>query len=160
MSNINLRMARKAANFTQEQLAKALGVNRATVSKYETGEISPSVDQLIKICNILDVSFEELIGEDPGAKPSEIRQSMKLDFFIRELGYEFYDSYPDVGSETWLCVDNNKKKLYLLRPEDISMTENSIHDYTKFQIAELLKKGKEIPDTGGWFKGKKKSPQE
>ena len=152
MSNINLRKARKAANFTQEQLAKALGVNRATVSKYETGEISPSVDQLIKICNILDVSFEELIGDEPGAKPSEIRQSMKLDDYVRELGYEFHNSYPDVGSDAWLCVDNNEKKLYLLRPEDISMSENSIHDYAKFQMAELLKKGKEIPDTEGWFK--------
>ena len=152
MSNINLRNARKAVNLTQEQLAKELGVNRATVSKYETGEISPSVDQLIRICNILDVSFEELIGEEPSYKPSEIRQSMKLDDYVRELGYEFHDGYPDVDSETWLCVDNNEKKLYLLRPEDISMSGNYIHNYAKFQMSELLKKGKEIPDTGGWFK--------
>lgn len=152
MGNINLRTARKASKLTQEQLAKELGVNRATVSKYETGEISPSVDQLLKICNILDVSFEELIGDEPGLKPSEIRQSMKLDDYVRAFGYEFISSYPDVDSETWLCVDHNEKKLYLLHHEDISMSENFIHNYVKFQMTEILKKGKEIPDTGEWFK--------
>ena len=152
MSNINLRKARKAANLTQAQLAEELKVNRATVSKYETGEISPSVDQLIKICNILDVSFEELIGDTPGMKPSEMRQSMKLDDYVWELGYEFHASYPDVDSETWLCVDHNENRVYLLRPEDIFMSENSIHNYAKFQMTELLKKGKEIPDTDGWLK--------
>lgn len=155
MSNINLRNARKSAKLTQEQLAKELGVNRATVSKYETGEISPSVDQLIKICNILDVSFDELIGDEPGIKPSEIRQSMKLDDYVDALGYEFHGSYPDVDSETWLCVDNNTKKLYLLAPDEISAAEHSIHNYVKFQMTELIKKGTEIPDTGGWFKYKK-----
>lgn len=152
MKDNKLREIRKAAKFTQEQLANELGVNRATVSKYETGEISPSVEQLIKICNILDVSFEELLGGEPTAKPSEIRQSMKLDDYVRSLGYEFHVGYPDVDSETWLCVDNNQKKLYLLRHEDISMSGNSIHDYAKFQMTELLKKGNEIPDTEGWFK--------
>lgn len=152
MGNINLRAARKAANFTQEQLATKLGVNRATISKYENGEISPSVDQLIRICSILDVSFEELIGDEPRMRPSEIHQSMKLDDYIRALGYEFYGEYPDVDSDTWLCVDNNKKKLYLLLPSDVSALEKSLHDYAKYQIAELLNNANEIPDNGGWFK--------
>lgn len=155
MRNINLRNARKAANFTQDQLAKELGVNRATISKYENGEISPTVDQLIKICNILDVSFDELIDGEPGARPSEIRKSMKLDDYVKAFGYEFYDSYPDVDSETWLCVDRNEKKLYLLPPGEISAAEHSIRNYVKFQMTELVKKGTEIPDDGGWFNGKK-----
>lgn len=31
-----IRNARKAAGVTQEQLAEVLGINRATLSKYET----------------------------------------------------------------------------------------------------------------------------
>ena len=38
-----IRNARKAAGVTQEQLAEVLGINRATLSKYETGVIEPSV---------------------------------------------------------------------------------------------------------------------
>lgn len=154
MSNICLQKARKAAGFTQEQLAKKLGVNRATISKYETGEISPSVDQLIKISNILDVSFDELIGAEPDMKPSEIRQSMKLGDYVESLGYDFQDPYPDVDSKTALCVDYSQKKLYLLHSEDIISTESAIHAYAKFQMAELLQKGVEIPDTDGWLNDK------
>lgn len=51
----DIRKARKAAGLTQEALAKKLNVNRATISKYETGEISPTIDQLRNIANALDV---------------------------------------------------------------------------------------------------------
>lgn len=155
MGNINLRNARKATKLTQKQLAKQLGVNRATISKYETGEISPTVDQLLKICNILDVSFEELIGDNPGVKPSDIRQSMKLDDYVRSLGYSFYEPYPEADSITSLCVDENAKRLYLIPSSEILSCEKTLHDYAKFLITELIKKGTEIPDNGGWFNDKK-----
>lgn len=158
MSNFNLRSVRKKANLTQAQLAEKLGINRATVSKYETGEIVPSVDQIINICGVLDVSFEELFGENSGVKPSEIYQSLILDDYIRTLGYSFYDSYPDTDSNTSLCVDENAERLYLIPSGEILSCEKTLHDYAKFQIAELIKKGTEIPDNDGWFKDKKISP--
>lgn len=34
-----IRRARKAANLSQNELADILGINRATVSKYESGQI-------------------------------------------------------------------------------------------------------------------------
>lgn len=45
-----IRRVRKAAHVTQEELAKRIGVNRALISKYETGIIEPSVSQLQKNC--------------------------------------------------------------------------------------------------------------
>lgn len=155
MNVVHLRKARKAANLTQAQLAKELNVNRATISKYETGEISPSVEQLINICTVLDVSFEELIGEEPGPRPSEVYRSLKLTEYVRSLGYAFFEDYPDPGSGTCLCVDENARKLYLISPEDVLSCEKSLHGYANFQIAELIKNGKEIPDTDGWFEDKK-----
>lgn len=151
MSNFNLRQMRKSAGLTQAQLADKLKINRATVSKYETGEIVPSIEQVVNICAVLDVSFEELFGEKPGMKPSEVYQSIKLDDYVKSLGYEFHDSYPDAGSDTWLCVDNNEKKLYLLSKDDVEACEKFIQAYAKFQIADIIKKGKEIQDTDGWF---------
>ena len=135
-----------------------LKINRATVSKYETGEIVPSVEQIVNICAVLDVSFEELFGGEPGMKPSEVYQSVKLDDYVKSLGYEFYSDYPDSESGTTLCVDSNHERLYIVPSADILSCEKSLHDYAKFQIAELLKSGTEIPDTEGWFSPPNKKP--
>lgn len=46
---------------TQEQLAERLGVEAATVSRYETGHRALSLDQIFKVAAVLDVGVEQLI---------------------------------------------------------------------------------------------------
>ena len=58
-----MREIRRAAGKSQEELAKVLGVNRATVSKYETGVIEPSVSQLVQISKFLGVHFREFLDD-------------------------------------------------------------------------------------------------
>ena len=58
-----IRNARKAAGVTQEQLAEVLGINRATLSKYETGVIEQSVSQLKTIAAALRIDFYVLANE-------------------------------------------------------------------------------------------------
>lgn len=57
-----IRQARKAAGLTQEQLATLLGINRATLSRYENGEIDPPTSQIKRIAKVLDISLSELVG--------------------------------------------------------------------------------------------------
>lgn len=57
-----IRQARKAAGITQEELAHILGINRATLSKYESGVIEPSISQLLSIASALNTSLPELLG--------------------------------------------------------------------------------------------------
>lgn len=57
MNYQELRRARKAARITQDELAASLGINRATVSKYETGIIEPPLSQLEKIADLLNVDI-------------------------------------------------------------------------------------------------------
>lgn len=93
-----IRKARKAAGVTQEQLAEVLGVNRATLSKYETGAIEPSVSQLKTIAAALRVDFYVLADEignewfDEGFKFAA-KGSDLLDAIIHEkrkkIGYNF-----------------------------------------------------------------------
>lgn len=59
-----IRKARKAAKITQEELAQIIGVNRATISKYENGDIVPSLAQLSKIARVLKTNVYEMIGKD------------------------------------------------------------------------------------------------
>ena len=62
--NNQIRRARKAAHITQEQLAKSLGINRATLSRYESGEIDPPTSQLRRIAAALGTTVNWLLPPD------------------------------------------------------------------------------------------------
>ena len=62
MDSSRIRLARKTAKMTQAELADRIEVNRATVSKYETGEIMPSVEMLGHISDALGCDIEYLLG--------------------------------------------------------------------------------------------------
>lgn len=57
-----LRKLRKDNNMTQKQLADKLEITKATVSAYETNAKYPSIEVLIKISNIFNVSSDYLLG--------------------------------------------------------------------------------------------------
>lgn len=59
----NIKRIRKARNLTQDEVAEACEVDRATISKWETGEFSPRVDKLTKLANILSCTVDELLAE-------------------------------------------------------------------------------------------------
>lgn len=57
-----IKEARKNKGLTQEQLATAIGVKRAVISKYETGLVTPSVEQIEKIARELNISVGQIMG--------------------------------------------------------------------------------------------------
>lgn len=57
-----LRKLRKDNYLTQKQLADKLEITKATVSAYETNAKYPSIEVLIKISNIFNVSSDYLLG--------------------------------------------------------------------------------------------------
>lgn len=59
-----IKNARKRLGMTQNELAKKLGINRATLSKYETGQIDPTVSQLMKIADALNLPLFDLFFAD------------------------------------------------------------------------------------------------
>jgi transcriptional regulator with XRE-family HTH domain len=63
MNGEKLREARKGAGLTQDELASQLGINRSTISKYESGIIDPPVSQLKKIQEILRVDWKSLVDD-------------------------------------------------------------------------------------------------
>lgn len=70
---------RNDKNLSQGDLAERLDVSRQSVSKWENNTAVPDLDKLIKICDIFEISLDELTGrESPQAKPiskiEEIRE--------------------------------------------------------------------------------------
>ena len=59
---IRLRHERK---LTQEQLAGFIGVTKASVSKWETGQSTPDIAILPQLAAFFDVTIDELIGYKP-----------------------------------------------------------------------------------------------
>lgn len=59
-----LRAIRTEHNFTQQNMADALGIDRTTYTVYETGTAYPPIDRLCKIAQIYNVSLDFLVGAD------------------------------------------------------------------------------------------------
>lgn len=68
-----LKTLRKQRNISQADIANELGIKPAAVSKYETGRVPLSEDSIEKLCNMLNVTADELLGlaASSGASGSE-----------------------------------------------------------------------------------------
>lgn len=60
----NIKRARKAKGFSQEELAVRLNVVRQTVSKWENGLSVPDADVLPQMAELLDVPVSRLLGAE------------------------------------------------------------------------------------------------
>ena len=54
---INLRKLRAEINISQEELSKKSNVNATTIVRYEAGIIIPSLDKLVMILSVFNVSL-------------------------------------------------------------------------------------------------------
>jgi transcriptional regulator with XRE-family HTH domain len=57
---------RKLANLTQVQLADKLGIEKETVSRLETGMISPSLSRLEQLADIFECSVRQFFWHESG----------------------------------------------------------------------------------------------
>ena len=57
-----LREAIEYGSISQKELAEKLGINPSTVSKYMRLDKYPSLDTFANICEVLDISADEILG--------------------------------------------------------------------------------------------------
>ena len=92
---------RKKKNLTQEQLAEKLYITDRAVSKWERGLSLPDADKMLDLCNILDISINELFNgekinmKDEKKKTEELLLSMAKQEEInnKKLYINMYVSY-------------------------------------------------------------------
>ena len=58
---MRLRQIRKSKGISQLKLAMDLNTNQNTISRYETGEREPGIDELIKIADYFHISIDYLL---------------------------------------------------------------------------------------------------
>lgn len=61
---IRLRLAIKESGIQQKEIARLVGVSAQTVSKYMKTDVFPALDTLAKLCVVLDVSADYILGID------------------------------------------------------------------------------------------------
>lgn len=62
---------RKAKNLSQEDVADKLKVTRQTVSKWETNQSTPDFDKILPLCELFEISTEELLTGKKAEKGEE-----------------------------------------------------------------------------------------
>jgi len=60
----NLKLLRKSAHLTQQQVADALHISRVNYTRYETNAVNPDFDTLIALADFFDVSLDSLFNRD------------------------------------------------------------------------------------------------
>ena len=58
----NLKALRKAERISQERLAEKVGVSRQSVSKWETGEAYPEMNNIMALCTVFHCEITDLIN--------------------------------------------------------------------------------------------------
>lgn len=74
---------RKQRSISQTDLAKAVGVSREIIGRYERSEALPSIEVAAKIADVLEVSLDYLAGNSK--KAAVDKKTMKLIYDIEDL---------------------------------------------------------------------------
>ena len=59
---LSMKFFRKEKNFTQMELVRRSGLDRTTIPRYERGELSPSLRNVVKIAEALEIPAEVLVA--------------------------------------------------------------------------------------------------
>lgn len=75
----NLKKLRKAKKMSQEKLAEKMNVSRQSVSKWETGDAYPEMNNLLELCKIFHCRINDLVNDsilDIDSLDEEIRMNV------------------------------------------------------------------------------------
>lgn len=87
-----IRSIRKYKGMSAEELANAIFKSKATVSKYETGDIAMDINTLYAIAQALNVQVEQLLYTEPRS-PAPLIENLPATFFKNSSRFYtyFYD---------------------------------------------------------------------
>ena len=82
----HIQQCRESAGLTQQALGDLVGISSTSVSKMEHGITVPTLDNLIRILNVLDISADEIFYDV--VKSSHLVKASHLDEKLKDLPIE------------------------------------------------------------------------
>ncbi|MBJ7933475.1 helix-turn-helix domain-containing protein [Bacillus cereus] len=89
-----LKEEREKRNWSQNDLAEKIHVSRQSVSKWETGKNYPSIEIIIHLSDLFDITIDELLRSDEELTQKVIEDSKKLAYPKWKV---FFDSLFIIG---------------------------------------------------------------
>ena len=134
----NIKRFRLEKNLTQEQLAAKLGVSSQAVSKWETSETYPDGALLIPLANELEVSIDELFGNETVTMADISGKIMKLIHnteanerfnVVRDIGWQIerglFNCRMEIGKKyNPNEIKNQKRSSYILDDNGFTIVSN------------------------------------
>lgn len=74
---MNIKKLRKGKGYTQQKLASQLGVERSTISMWETEKSKPNCVMLAKMSHLFGVPVDLILGQEDARQPSENHPVLK-----------------------------------------------------------------------------------
>jgi transcriptional regulator with XRE-family HTH domain len=72
-----IKILRLKMNMSQDRFGKKIGVTGKTISAYETGKVSPSLEVLNKISSEFDVNFVKKSNKEIERKIDELQRALQ-----------------------------------------------------------------------------------
>ena len=132
---------RKKAGLTQGELAKKMNVSASHISQYECGQRNPSINQLKKFADALNVTLDNFITcridaikeNSEKADPDIISQFSQTEFSekLAHIGYRLKET------DTKIVLIDNKNVEHEINLEQILELNNKCDVYLKFLLSEI-----------------------
>lgn len=139
-----IKKLRRAKDMTQETLAEYLGVSVSAVSQWEAEKTAPDLSLISPLCNLLEVTADELLGIDLEAKQKKIREILNNAYSFESRGYtteahdilteglrQFPDSFELMERSLFI-------HFYLMDEDDLSEEEHNEARDEAIRLGELI----------------------
>ena len=130
---------RREKGLTQEELASYMGVSKASVSKWETGQSYPDIVFLPQLATFFNISMDELMDYEPQMCKEDIRKlyiRLAADFTIKPFK-EVLENCRETVKKYYSCFP-------LLFQMGVLLVNNSVEAANMEQTLALITEAKEI----------------
>ena len=100
-----MKQKRNEKQISLRELASKTGMSATTISSYERGTKSPSLNNIINIANYLDVSIDWLCGREEEENPKNLKDIIEI---LLKLTKYFIVEAPDSREDFLLCFDTER----------------------------------------------------
>lgn len=132
----NIRALRQAHQLTQPDFARMLGISRNTLSRYENGTNAVSTEILDLICQKLNVSYVELIGEERLLTPLEDYDlTLKIEI-VKERGANLLARLYRCQEKMGIEYDDESNAWVLVGDDLAELVHTNLYFVTTFEEIE------------------------
>lgn len=137
-----IKQLRKEKGLSQEDLANLVGLKVGTISKYEQGERTPGISQLVPLAEALGCKSSDFLPTEDGEYKATLASFYEngLDTYIRWLGYSKLDCTPCKIKQE----DGEEESAYLIKFDNETFpvsedTLSKIMDFSKEQFKLIMR---------------------